>query len=64
MKYTNTVAPKEEDCEGDDVESMGGFCEMKHSLASTCHYLTPASLALHWSLLQVPGDLILHSQPS
>ncbi len=22
--YTNTVAPKEEDCEGDDVESMGG----------------------------------------
>jgi hypothetical protein len=24
MKYTNTVAPKEEDCEGDDVESMGG----------------------------------------
>lgn len=24
MKYTNTVAPKEEDCKGDDVESMGG----------------------------------------
>jgi hypothetical protein len=24
MKYPNTVAPKEEDCEGDDVESMGG----------------------------------------